>query len=376
LNAGTAAAPCRQAEHWRGYGEQGAAQLIRVGAAQAQSSDCGAAVVAVIDTAIDSGHPVLAGSLVAGYDFIAEQPLLTAEQAALEQSLRAILEQSLRAILEQSLRAILEQSLRAILEQSLRAILEQSNATVVAGGGEPLPLNGTMAPLFDPVLTGPLSGLELPPFFGHGTMVAGLVRLVAPEARIMPLRVFDDDGSGHLFDVVRAIYFAVDNGAEVINLSFGIDEPSPALLQAINYARQKGVVCVAAAGNDGGRERIYPAAFGTSLGVAATDLDDRLGDFSNYGSGLVSVAAPGVGVISAFPGGLFAAGWGTSFSTPLVSGTVALVRHRYAGGSSSASSQVEKAVTKSAVRLLELNGLIGSGRLDALGAVLEAELDP
>ncbi len=329
---------------WSGYADQDAVRQISLHEAHL-AGGCGAAVVAILDTGVDPDHPLLRGALVPGFDFILEQPGTPSEWTGLEQSVSAILEQSVSAILEQSVSAILEgegevlalASLGPVLAQSVSAILEED------------------AP---------------PPFFGHGTMVAGLVRLAAPTAQIMPLRVFESSGSAHVFDVVRAIYYAVDHGADVISMSFSIDESSPELRQAVRYANRHGVACVAAAGNDGEQAMVvYPAAYAKTLGVAALD-GEALSPFSNSGGHLVSVAAPGTGVISAYPGGLYGAGWGTSFSAPLVSGTLALLRHLHPEATSSAVTAMRKALRQGSSNL---PGQCGFGALDVLGAVLEAQ---
>ncbi len=339
---------------WSGYADQAAANLIQVTGAHAHG--CGGATVAVLDTGVDPDHPALAGALLSGYDFLTEQTGLPSEWD----------------FLGGSLQPILDGSLQPILDGSLQPILDQSVDIVVLGQGELAILDASIAPFVDPDVVAALQGLELPPFFGHGTMVAGLVRLAAPGAAIMPLRVFDGSGSAHLFDIIRAIYYAVDHGADVINMSFSMPGHSPELRRAVQYARSHGVVCVAAAGNGGESTQVYPAALAASVGVAATDLDDQLSPFSNYGSALVDLAAPGSGVVSTYPGGVFGAGWGTSFSTPLVAGTLALIHHLH-GGDAAAFQGAVHDLSQGSVMLQDLAGDVGSGRLDVLGTVLQAQ---
>ncbi len=351
VKTGSSETPCpgSWAEVWSGYADQEAARLIAGGDAQLLSPDCGAATVAVIDTGVDPGHPVLAGALVPGYDFLRDEAGTASEWNGLEQSVQVIVEQSVQVIVEQSVQVIVE------------------------GDGEIVILGGAMAPIADPQLAAELQGLPLPPYFGHGTMVAGLVRLVAPGARIMPLRVFDGDGQGHLFDVVRAVYYAVDHGADVINMSFSMAESSAELRRAVRYARDRGVVCVAAAGNGGEQDHVFPATLSDTVGVAATDLGDALAGFSNYGSQLVKLGAPGTGVVSAYPGGLFGAGWGTSFSAPLVAGAVALIHSLHPGADVSAVNRQVNALKQGSEPIPGLESELGSGRLDAAATVVAAE---
>jgi subtilisin family serine protease len=94
--------------------------------------------------------------------------------------------------------------------------------------------------------------------FGHGTMTAGLVHLVPPQAKIMPLKAFRADGTAYNSDILRAIYYAVKNGADIMNMSFNYTSNSPELAKAIRYANSQGVLSVASAGNDGKRTVTYP----------------------------------------------------------------------------------------------------------------------
>ena len=172
--------------------------------------------------------------------------------------------------------------------------------------------------------------------FGHGTAVAGLVLQVAPAARILPLRVLDSSGFGDTDDIVRAVEWAVDKGADVINLSVGSALPDPALQAMVKYAGNQGVFVVASAGNEGQEGMTYPARWGWDpnmgnflLGVVSRDPDGRKSSFSNYGEG-AEAWAPGENLLSAYGNGQdgkpfqTAGVTGTSFAAPLVAGSLAL----------------------------------------------------
>src|SRR6185503_3931377 len=104
-----------------------------------------------------------------------------------------------------------------------------------------------------------------------GTLCAGVIAAIAPDAMIMPLRAFDDRGSAYLFLLAKAVRYAADHGAQVINMSFGTLENSKALKNSIDYAKGKGVIMVASAGNNDTSAPQYPAAYSGVLATAATD---------------------------------------------------------------------------------------------------------
>ncbi|PYU31114.1 MAG: hypothetical protein DMG28_16275 [Acidobacteria bacterium] len=251
----------------------------------------GAGIVAVIDTGVDPNHPVLKASLVPAFDFTRNLPGIPSEFADLGQSTASILDQSTASILDPWRVVVLNQSTAPILNQSTASILDTR---------------------------------QLPQEFGHGTMVAGIIHLVAPTALIMPLKAFKADGTSNLFDILRAIYYAVDHGARVINMSFSTEQRSAAMGRAMNYAGSRGVICVSSVGNKGARLRVYPAAFDYVFGVGSTSNRDTRSTFSDFGDD-VQLAAPGEGIITTYPGGHYAAAWGTSFSTAFVSGGAALL---------------------------------------------------
>ncbi len=239
---------------------------------------------------------------------------------------------------------------------------------------------------------------------GHGTFIAGLIALTAPEATILPVVVLDDDGFGDAFTVAKGVLYAVDRGADVINVSFtAIDDPE-VMDAAFEYAREQGVVVVAAAGNHNrSSPEEFPGMKRDYIGVAAVDDSDVKAAFSNYHSDL-TISAPGTmavdpqgqidlnrSVISTIPGGGYAAWSGTSIATAFGSGAAALVlsqhpewylppQQRPAGTSGPESRRdileaVQDLLAASAVNIDAVNplyaGQLGAGllNLDALTAL-------
>lgn len=160
--------------------------------------------------------------------------------------------------------------------------------------------------------------------WGHGTHVAGILRTVAPKVRIMPIRVADSDGQADLSAICEGIAFAILNGAWVINLSMSISEPSQLLKDWITIANYFGVVIVTSAGNTNDNELLYPAREPQVLTVTSVDYTYQKASFANY-SAKVDVSAPGDQIVSCLPGGGYVARSGTSMSTPMVSGEVAIL---------------------------------------------------
>ncbi|HWG48757.1 MAG TPA: S8 family serine peptidase [Candidatus Acidoferrales bacterium] len=317
------------------YSAQAAASIIRLNDARSLTNLTGAGeVVAIIDTGVDPNHPVLASALLPGFDFTRDIGGAS-EWADLDPALAARLQQSTATILDGKSIQPLNASTAVILNQSTATILDQSTATI---------LDGTY------------------PEFGHGTMVSGIVHLVAPAASIMPLKAFRADGTSDLAGIVEAIYYAADNGANVISMSFSTAQSSPSLQAAIQYALNKNVTLVAAAGNDGQKTLVFPASYGGVEGIASTSNADLRSAFSNYGSGTALFAAPGEGVVTTFPSGAFAAGWGTSFSAPMVAGAAALVLQ---ARPTAKPGDVTNALSKAN----QISGMGGYGRIDLYQAL-------
>jgi Subtilase family len=312
---------------WNGYANQPPAQIVRVSTAQSQFQVAGAGIVADIDTGVDPNHPAFAGVLLQGYDFTRNQ---AGASELNDLSPTDFPSQPPPCTPSACPPALVNQSTIAILDQSTIAILD-TNPKYAA--------------------------------FGHGTMVLGVIHLVAPKATLLPLKAFHSDGTGNLSDILRAIYYAVPNGANVINMSFDIPSSSAELASALSYASQSALICAASAGNDGQKEIVYPAALQTFvMGVASTsDLDTR-SSFSNYGDAIVWVAAPGEAIVSTYPFSTYAAGWGTSFSAPFVSGGSALLLNKQAKtNESQAATAVAHAVP--------VGPDMGNGRLDLVQAL-------
>jgi subtilisin family serine protease len=275
---------------WAGYVQQPAVYLTNVASVIQQNLIGTGTVVAVIDTGVDASNPILAPVLVSGYDFTQNTPGTASDLADVNPATAAALQQRTVAVLDPYVVVQLNPYASAFLEQRTVAVL-------------------------DPY--------DLPALLGHGTMVAGLVHLVAPRAQIMPLRAFRADGSSSLSNIVQAIYYATDNGANVINMSFEMTQVSDELVRAINYANRNGVICVASTGNDGQRTFVYPAGLSGVIGVASVSQGNLASSFTNYGKDLVTVATVGEGLVTTYFGSHYAAVWGTSFSSALVSGAAA-----------------------------------------------------
>lgn len=168
--------------------------------------------------------------------------------------------------------------------------------------------------------------------WGHGTHIAGIIAKIAPASRIMPVRVLDTNGRGNTFMLAYAIEWAAEHGANVINLSLGTDTDSHILHDTIAATLAKGVIIVAAAGNDNQDVQRYPVSYDGVIGVTAVDSADVKADFANYSKSTVDVAAPGVGITSTMIGPLgsgYASWSGTSMATSFVSGAAALLHQKY-----------------------------------------------
>jgi thermitase len=169
---------------------------------------------------------------------------------------------------------------------------------------------------------------------GHGTHIAGLIAAtfedqdnlngIAYNSKLLDVQVADNDGSTDAEKVAKGIIWSVNRGAKIINISIVIRDPYPMLEYAVNYAKENDCLIIAAAGNSGCADSVYPASYPGVISVAATDRDDRIAGWSNHGD-WVDVAAPGVDIYSILPGDGYGGKNGTSYSTALVSGQAALL---------------------------------------------------
>ena len=163
--------------------------------------------------------------------------------------------------------------------------------------------------------------------YGHGTSVTGIIRQIAPRSTILPLRALSQDGSGNVIDVVRAVYYAVSQDADIINLSLGGPVDSYALTTALQYAASRGVLITSTAGNEGQQRINYPgslaAGIGNMISVTSVGASGLKSAFANYHPG-VEISAPGEVVYGPYPDNRMAAWSGTSMAAPVVAGALAL----------------------------------------------------
>jgi len=320
---------------WSAYLNQPAVGIIRLNDAQ-NYFGYGSGRVAVIDTGVDYTHPVLfpVTDFWMGFDFTRGNGL--------------------------------DVTGNSDLDQETTPMVDQETTPMVDGSGTII-LNQETTPMVDQETTPMVDGGKLPACFGHGTMVAGIIHLAAPGARILPIKAFSSDGTGKMSDIIKAIYYAVDMGATVINASFSTPENSNELQKAMAYATAHNVVFVTSVANDGSSAVVFPAGINPAIGVASTDNNDNRSTFSNYGSD-VELGAPGEAILTTFPRNHYALGWGTSFSTPWVAGTVALMQ---SVNRRSSIDEVTEDLQDSAHRLLSPG--MGAGRLDVFKSVYAAK---
>jgi subtilisin family serine protease len=298
--------------------------------------------VAVIDTWIDASNTVLNGSINTqlAYDTIGNTP----GGASIQQETSPFIDQETSPFIDGTGTVMVNQETSPFIDQETSPFIDQETSPFIDGAA-----------------------------FGHGTMVAGLVHRVAPAAMLIPIRAFQNDGSGSMADVIQGIYYAVDVAkVDIISMSFSAPTDSSELKAAIQYAQKNGVICVAAVSNSNSGANVYPAAESGVIGVAATDYVDFKASFSDYGSD-VELSAPGVSMTSTYPRDKtgkqhWAMSSGTSFAVPLVSGAAAVMKSL--NYSAIDASNAAKFLDKAADPILDpvYRNQLGKGRLDVLGA--------
>ncbi len=233
---------------------------------------------------------------------------------------------------------------------------------------------------------------------GHGTFVASLIHRVAPDAALLPVVVLDSEGRTGNFRIAKGVFYAVDRGVEVINMSFGSTYNSEAVEDALDEAELLGIVAVAAAGNCQTSEREFPASRRGVVGVVSVDIDDRKSDFSNYNDRM-TISAPGgsetdagdptgydpaAAILGALPDGSFGVWEGTSLAAPWVAGTAALIRgqHPEWAPSEPTADRVVARLEDTAVNIYAQNPAhaddeeLGAGRLDIAAVVAAGPPQP
>jgi subtilisin family serine protease len=284
------------------YIAQPALTLARATAVRDISTGAGTRV-AYIDTGVDPYHPALRPWLEPGIDLLNDGTGSELEG------------------LSSAMASLLDSAMASLLDARFFFLLDSAMASLLDSG----------------------SGTAFPPEFGHGSLVAGVIHVVAPNTRIIPIKAFDLYGNTTMFRIVEGVYRAKDLNADVLNMSFSTSNYSVTLRKAIADASAAGIAVVASVGNDGlNVNSIYPASYPGVVGVAATDFNDRLAGFSNYGRP-VSIVATGSYVVSTVPGGKYAAAWGTSFSAPIISGGLAVVAGTRGHGQAESAEMVNTA---------------------------------
>jgi len=312
----------------KSYADQPALAITHVN--DVRNISTGAATrVAYIDTGVDFDHPALRPWLDPGIDLVFNRT--ASELDGLSQEMAELLDQQSAELLDKRFLFALNAATAELLD------------------------NGDGSSIF-------------PSELGHGTLVAGIIHLVAPNARIVPIKAFDAYGDTTMFTIIEAVRQSMNLNVDVLNMSFSSNQNSETLRRAIVDAQASGITVVASAGNDASDAKdLYPASYPTVIGVGATDFNDRLASFSNYGPSVL-VNAPGAYVVSTVPGGRYAAAWGTSFSAPMVSGAVALVASARGHGHS------DSAIVLTTADYIDnlnpgLQGMLGRGRINVQQAL-------
>ena len=375
-----------------GGGSQGLMMMVRPGVSADQvAADYGGTVVAAVPTL-----GLYRVALPVGDDVVRSAQALTGDSRVSEAEVNGL---ATVAESRQSSVAFSEgsRSWRDVSDQGALARVRAARAqTAASGNGVLVAILDTGISLDHPALVGHLAlpGIEagvttspgaeraqqvdtnhdglMDGALGHGTHVAGIVLAVAPRARLLPVRVLDSDGVGTAFDVANGIVLAVQRGAQVINMSLGMNTNSTAVESAIRYARAQGAMVIAPTGNDHLVHPEFPASMPEVFAVAGLDSIDQHTWFTNYGAG-TDLAAPSMGILSTYFGGGYARWSGTSMAAPFVAGTAALLYGMQLPAGPGTPALVEALLKVGAFALNTSDptyaSLLGAGRLDAAASL-------
>ena len=211
---------------------------------------------------------------------------------------------------------------------------------------------------------------------GHGTHVAGIVKSIFPDVKLLSLKYYNPQASGqaNLASTIKALKYAVDNNVHIINYSGGGPEPSEAEKKVLEEAEKKGILVIAAAGNekeniDLSKNAYYPASYGLSniITVGAHDELNQVIASSNWGRKSVDIAAPGFRIKSAIPGNGAGLMTGTSQATAFVTGVAALIKSNYPKLN---YMQIKNIILSSSLKMKKLKDkVLGGGKLDEYRAL-------
>lgn len=211
---------------------------------------------------------------------------------------------------------------------------------------------------------------------GHGTHVAGIIKSIFPEVKIMALKYYNPKASGqaNLESTIKALRYAVDQNVDIINYSGGGPKASPEEKRILLKAQKKGILVIAAAGNEKSnidltKNAYFPASYGLSniVTVGAHDESNKIITSSNWGRKSVDIAAPGYRIRSAIPGNAAGIMTGTSQATAFVTGVAALIKSNYPKLN---YQQIRNIILTSSRKMKQLKGkVLGGGKLDATRAI-------
>lgn len=218
---------------------------------------------------------------------------------------------------------------------------------------------------------------------GHGTHIAGIIKSIFPEVKILALKYYNPKASDseNLHSSLKALKFAIEQSVDIINYSSGGKYPSYDELELLKLAEKKGIPVITAAGNNhadiDSTSTFYPASYQLSniISVTAHDEDNKLISTSNWGKKSVDIAAPGLRIRSSIPGSSVGEMSGTSQATAFVTGVVAMIKSQFPQIS---HTNIKKIIIQSSKKIATLNDkVLSGGKLNALGAIkLATKISP